>query len=131
MASIMASATLSASVRGKNTVAPEEKSIRGLHCLSRVADTMIEAGECLSDCHLNKQRLIKSLGAGVDENAGLMDRPQAAPPYKISRFHRESHKVRALKFPQRLRTARWRWDLARHWHNAISWSMHSVVSVSC
>ena len=38
----------------------------------------------------SKQRLINSLEAEVDESAGLMHEPQGPPPYKISRFHRES-----------------------------------------
>jgi hypothetical protein len=47
-------------------------------------------GERLSDCHLNTQRLINSLGAEVHENAGLVEDAQAAIPYKIARFLRKT-----------------------------------------
>ena len=47
-------------------------------------------GESLSSCHLNKQRLINSLGVEVHESAGLINGAQASLPYKISRFLRGS-----------------------------------------
>jgi len=47
-------------------------------------------GKSLSSCHLNKQRLINSLEAEVDESARLIESTGVTPPYKISRFHRES-----------------------------------------
>ena len=50
-----------------------------------------KTADTLSDCHLNKQRLINSLEAEVNESTDLMHGPQATPPYKISRFHWESH----------------------------------------
>ncbi len=47
-------------------------------------------GKRLSSCHLNKQRLINPLEAEVDESARLIESTGVTPPYKISRFHRES-----------------------------------------
>jgi len=44
----------------------------------------------LSDCHLNKQRLINPLEAEVNESVWLIESMGVTPPYKISRFHRES-----------------------------------------
>src|SRR5262245_57511779 len=46
----------------------------------------LNAGERLSDCHLNKQRLINSLGAEVNESAGCIEETLTASPYKISRI---------------------------------------------
>ena len=40
--------------------------------------------------HLNKQRLINPLEAEVNESAQLIESLEVTPPYKISRFHRES-----------------------------------------
>jgi hypothetical protein len=48
------------------------------------------AEKSLSDCRLNKQRLIDSLGAKANESAGLIKRTEVTPPYKKSRFHRGS-----------------------------------------
>jgi hypothetical protein len=47
-------------------------------------------GERLSSCHLNKQRLIDPLEAEVNESVWLIESMGVTPPYKISRFHRES-----------------------------------------
>jgi GNAT superfamily N-acetyltransferase len=47
-------------------------------------------GKSLSSCHLNNQRLINPLEAEVDESAHLIESTGVTPPYKISRFHRES-----------------------------------------
>ena len=47
-------------------------------------------GKSLSSCHLNKQRLINPLEAEVNESARLIESTGVTPPYKISRFHRES-----------------------------------------
>ena len=49
-------------------------------------------GEHLSDCHLNKQRLINSLGAEVNESVGLMEETQTALPYRILLFSGEAVK---------------------------------------
>ena len=48
-------------------------------------------GKSLSSCHLNNQRLINPLEAEVDESAHLIESTGVTSPYKISRFHRESH----------------------------------------
>ena len=63
------------------------RSIRGLdkmpgQCLKRGLD----ADACLSDCHLNKQRLIKSLEAKVNESAGLIEHTEVTLPYKNFAF---------------------------------------------
>jgi hypothetical protein len=50
----------------------------------------LNAGVRLSDCRLNKHRLINSLGGEVNESIGLSDDAQAAQPYKISRILRRS-----------------------------------------
>jgi hypothetical protein len=47
-------------------------------------------GERLSDCHLNKQRLINLLEAEVHESVGLIEETQTAPPYRISPILRGS-----------------------------------------
>jgi hypothetical protein len=47
-------------------------------------------GKGLSSCHLNNQRLINPLEAEVNESACLIESTGVTPPYKISRFHRES-----------------------------------------
>jgi hypothetical protein len=44
-------------------------------------------GKSLSCCRLNKQRLINSLEAEVNESACLIELSGVTPPYKISRFH--------------------------------------------
>ena len=64
-------------------------------------------GEYLSDCHLNKQRLINSLGGKVDESAGLIEKTRTAPPYKISRILRGSLYAYV--------TSTIKWVLARFW----------------
>ena len=45
--------------------------------------------------HLNKQRLINPLEAEVNESVWLIESMGVTPPYKISRFHRESLLCRA------------------------------------
>ena len=40
--------------------------------------------------YLTKHNLINSLGAEVNESARLIESTAMTPPYKISRFHRES-----------------------------------------
>ena len=52
--------------------------------------TKSNPGERLSDCHLNNQRLINSLGAEVNESVGLIEETQTAPPYRISPILRGS-----------------------------------------
>jgi hypothetical protein len=50
----------------------------------------------LSSCHLNNQRIINPLEAEVDESAHLMESTVMTPPYKISRFHRESQLLNGI-----------------------------------
>jgi len=60
---------------------------RGLHEKpSKDLQKGSNAGARLSDCHLTKHNLINSLGAEVNESAGLIEETQTAPPYKISRI---------------------------------------------
>ena len=55
--------------------------------------------------HLNKQRLINSLEAEVNESACLIESTGVTPPYKISRFHRESPLDSCRLFPDDHTTA--------------------------
>ena len=55
--------------------------------------TRVQHKGTLLDCHLNKQRLINSLEAEVNESAVLIEGTQTALPYNISRYLRGSLSV--------------------------------------
>jgi len=72
----------------------------------------LDVEKSFSSCHLNKQRLINPLAAEVDESARLVESTGVTPPYKISRFHRESQQHEArMVLAKKLWT--WRWSLLK------------------
>jgi hypothetical protein len=68
--------------------------------------------DCLSSCRLNKQRLINSLEAEVNESARLIESTGVSPPYKISRFHRESLSSKTGSVCGKKASAIWSWNSA-------------------